>query len=331
MNLFVVTSPFQYICALEAKYHYQTKNNILLLINQNTVQGRLQQDKLIRFNEWDHVIQMERTQRAIRTPLAVKAIKKLLNGSMIERFFYAEYNGFRPRLLLNNLPIEQEVYFDDGTLTINEYEDFIRPRKIYKRKRWLQDLVVRVLGCQPNKIMQPNDKLEIFTIFDIKDPEHKIIENKLSLLQQKYQSASLYSADAPLGFIGQGAIGDNHGKQIDDYLREINYFVKTYNRPLIYFPHRSERAEVKNKIEKIENLTYHSSILPLEIELLEQQIKLSGLVGIYSTAQYTAIKLYPDMPIYNLINLSDNKYITSKDYVRIREIFQRSRIEEIDL
>lgn len=48
MNLFSVTSPFQYICAIEAKAHYKTKNNILLLVEQASELGLSQQEKIVK-------------------------------------------------------------------------------------------------------------------------------------------------------------------------------------------------------------------------------------------------------------------------------------------
>lgn len=335
MNLFLVTSPFQYICANEARVEYKTKNNILVLVNQDSEPGITQQRKIVNNNLWDYVITLDRTNRTTKVPSVIKKIKTITRNSTVENFFHGEYKSWRTKLILRNLKIDTEIYFDDGTLTINEYEESIRTKDIYYRPRFLQDLVVRLLGCKPIGKIGQSENLELFTIFDIPNPEHKITKNTLSTLKERYNSESLYDSNAPIGFIGQGAIGHKRRKTIDSYINELNYFIKKHNKPIVYFPHRTESEELRNRILQMESVTYHVSDFPLEVEILEKQIKLSGLVGILSTAQYTALMLYPGMPIYNLHNESDKSFqltdVVSKREERIFHLFSQSNIINIDV
>ena len=328
----MVTSPFQYMCACEAKAHYKTKNNILLLVNQIAEPGISQQNKLINFQEWDHVISIPRKNRTKYTPYAIKQIRKLLKGESLQHFFHAEYNGWRTKLLLRNLPVSKEVYFDDGTLTIQEYEVLIRTRKPYYRKRLLQDMWIKMRGCKPIGHMPQSSSLEIFTIFDIDKPEHKVVKNRFAALRKRYGDPKLYNPDAPIGFIGQGAIGHKRMKSISDYVEEIKTFREQHVSDILYFPHRTESEGVKTQLLSLEGLKYHYSELPLEIELIDKNIELSGLVGINSTAQYTALSLYEDMPVYNLISSLDlNSSTVSATTKRVHDLFQRSGIIDIEI
>lgn len=334
MNLFLVTSPFQYICANEARCKYSTKNNILLLVNQESEPGITQQRILLNESDWDHVITIGRKNRSKVVPQAIQAIRKIIKGSGLQHFFHGEYNAWRTKLLLRNLPINKEVYFDDGTLTINEYEEVIRPRAVYHRKRFLQDITIRLRGCKPIGKMCQSPSLEIFTIFHIDNPEHKVVKNELTWLKNKYRVTSLFNPNAPIGFIGQGAIGHKRRKSVNSYIREIKYFQDKFKRDILYFPHRTESKEVRDKLELLDGLSYHDSKLPLEIELVDKNIELSGLVGILSTVQYTALIIYPDMPIYNLKNtVQDNDYTLSEIIQqrenRIASIFKSKGIEDI--
>ncbi|MFV8413564.1 polysialyltransferase family glycosyltransferase [Vibrio owensii] len=322
MNLFLVTSPFQYICAIEAKAHYKTQNNILLLVEQPSEPGLSQQKKLVNENEWDHVIKIPRTNRTRNLPKVIKEIWQITQKKQINNFFHAEYNGWRTKLLLRNLNIDKEVYFDDGTLTINEYEEEIRPKAIYTRKRFINDITLRFQGIAPIGKLPQSEKLELFTIFDIVNPEHVIVRNTLSELKKKIDSTELFEPTAPVGFIGEGAIGHKRRKTQEVYVEEVRTFALNHPQGVIYFPHRTETEDTKEAIKNIPNLTYHQSEYPLEIELVEKKIKLSKLIGALSTAQYTASLIYKDMPIYTIATsidmLPEN---IQKRYQRIESIY----------
>ncbi|UPR28452.1 glycosyltransferase 52 family protein [Vibrio crassostreae] len=297
MNLFVVTSPLQYICALEAKNHFNCQNNILLLVNQKTEHGLQQQKRLIDNSEWQHVVTISRDNRSKQVPQAIKQIKKHLAGVSIEHFFYAEYNGWRTKLLIKNLPVNKEVYFDDGTMTLLEYGNHIIPGQPYYRPRLLVDLKVRFNGCKPIGRLEQSNDLEIFSMFELKQNKFKLHQNNLSTLKQRYGNPELYRNDAPIGFIGQGAIGDKNQVSVDDYVSSINQLVEQTSTDIIYFPHRTEKTEVRKRLMRNPNIQYHQGEYPLEIELIDKQIKLSALVGTYSTVMFTCRKLYPNMPI----------------------------------
>ncbi|TOK93642.1 glycosyltransferase 52 family protein, partial [Vibrio parahaemolyticus] len=86
------------------------------------------------------------------------------------------------------------------------------------------------------------------------------------------------------------------------YLVELQTLAESANRKIIYFPHRTERNEVREKLEKEEHIIYHRSEYPLEIELIDKKIELSGFIGTYSTVMFTARLLYPELPIYTISN-----------------------------
>lgn len=336
MNLFLVTSPFQYICALEAKHHYATKNNILILAQQKSQQGKKVEKNIVDYDDWDHVILIDRISRTTEIPSTIKKVKKIIKDNKLEHFFHAEYTAWRTKLLLKNLPSSKEVYFDDGTLTVIQYEESIRNKVDFYRPRFFQDLLIKLQGYQAPDRMPQSKNFEIFTVFDIPNPEHVIRQNTLSVLKQKYQIQSLYDSNAPIGFIGQGGIGSKRKKTINSYIKEVMYFKEKHQSQVVYFPHRSESEEVKQRIMAIDGITYHQSELPLEIELIDKKIKLSGLVGILSTAQYTALLLYPNMPIYNLYNANPSKDYKLTDrnvFIQkiILELFARNGIKNITI
>jgi len=317
MNLFLVTSPFQYICALEAKAYFKTKNNILFLVNQPQEPGLSQQNKLIDKNEWDHIVTTERSNRSINVPRAIRKIKKLAADKPLQHFFYAEYTGWRTKLILKNLRIEKEIYFDDGTLTLVDYEQYVKPKIPFHRPRLIQDRIVSLFGCRPIGYLEQSDRLEVFTIFELTDPVHKVHKNQLTELKKKYNFPCLYNENAPVGFIGQGAVGDKYQRSVQEYVSDLTGFIHSQNRPVIYFPHRTESETVRKAVSQIPRLEYHFSEYPLEIELVDKQIKLSALIGLRSTVHFTASLLYKDIKLYCISTTNESMASRRKERIKI--------------
>ncbi len=68
MNVFLVTSPFQYICANEAREYFNTKNNLLVLVEQDTPRGQKNMDHIFDQSKWDNIIRLPRTNRTFQVP-----------------------------------------------------------------------------------------------------------------------------------------------------------------------------------------------------------------------------------------------------------------------
>ncbi|AZL83691.1 hypothetical protein EIJ81_02760 [Aliivibrio salmonicida] len=315
MNVFLVTSPFQYICANEARCHYATNDNILLLVKQDMEPAISQMTKIVNENDWTHVINIERSQRTFSMPKAIKAVNKIRTNSSIKHFFHGEYNGWRTKFLLRNLKPDTEIYFDDGSLTLGEYERFIKTEHTFYRPRFVNDLIIKMQGLKPIGRLPISKKLEIFTIFDIKDPTVPVVKNDFSNMRETYNlnddHQREHSNEYAL-FLGQGSI-DCHGTIKSFYLDAIKRFAKTTGKKILYAPHRTETSDIRKEILKIENLTYHDSTLPIELEIAEKQLNINNIGGIASTALYTLKIIYPHIKIYSA-KQSKEEYHTQVTY-----------------
>lgn len=322
MNLFVVTSPFQYLCANEARAFFQCTNNILLLVNQDTEGALRIQNKIVEKEKWTHVIRIKRNNRTIAIPKAINQIKKILGKSSIETFFYSEYSGLRTKLLLRNLDFKKEVYFDDGALTFLDFEKHIKPQTTFYRPRFFQDLIIRLAGCKPIGMLPPSKNLEFFTIFNLGKNDFICHQNNFTQLISKYGQPNIYYPSAPVGFIGRGAIGDKNQPSIREYIEELESIAKKVNKKLLYFPHRTERESVRKELMKNPHIIYHQSEYPLEIELIEKNLQLSAFIGDFSTVMFTCRKFSPMMPLYIL---------SDKHKVKLIQRYIREQIEIIDM
>lgn len=299
MDVFVITSPLQYICALEAKHHYKSAQNILVYIEQKTDIGKRQMDAIFDATEWGHVLRAGRDNRSFVAPKLIKQIKKISQGNL-QRFFYSEYTAWRSKLFIRNLDFKQHIFFDDGTMTFFDYYDHIEPKTEFHRPRLLNDFLVRLQGCKPIGRLAFFENTEIFSIFGFPDCSISYQENALILLKNRIHQNNGNSKSLNL-FIGQACIGEKGHLSSEQYLDLIKQTAGSLTEPLLYIPHRTETKPISEEIKKIKNIRFHQSSFPIEIELFMKKINPIQIFGLSSTALYTLSKLYPSAKI-NIVN-----------------------------
>jgi|TARA_Y100000588_G_scaffold252383_1_gene266933 hypothetical protein len=301
MNVFLITSPFQYICANEARVHFKTSDNLLVLVEQDTERGKKNMSEILDVSVWDEIIRIPRSHRTFRIPHVISSIKK--KNKHIESLFLSEYHGWRSNVFIQNLTFDKLIYLDDGLATLVEYEEQIKPQKPYERKRLINDLVLRLQGVTPPNIVLRKPNFEMFTVFKLQSEDFEIHRNLMSDLRSTLNSQECYDSNAPVGFIGEANVGVyKEGIQPDGYLKTIKSILKESGKTMIYFPHRMEQKEVYKAVSDLEGVEVHNSSSPIEREIGKENIKLSKLYGYSSTALYTLSIIYSEIPIQVLEN-----------------------------
>ncbi|WP_434357268.1 hypothetical protein NF212_15795 [Parasalinivibrio latis] len=298
MNVFLVTSPLQYICANEARLAYTAKKNLLIIINQDNPTGRIQMSSVINEGDWDYTLYFDRNKRTTTTPKIIKSIKKLSNGNL-DTLFYSEYNAWRSKLIIKNLEFKKHIFFDDGTMTFFDYYDHIKDKGSYHRKRLVQDMLLRTQGVKPIGILPFFENTEIFSIFRFPECNIKYRENTLTHLRNSIDICSESFKSYSI-FIGQGSIDEKDRISLSEYLLILKKAISNAKYPLLYIPHRTEASHVSDEIKKLHNLVYHKPTFPIEIELFKSKITPVEIIGLSSTALYTLSIIYPNSIISTL-------------------------------
>lgn len=305
MNVFFVMTPFQYICAEEAQRAYQTSNDILIVVAKDQGRSTTQLLSSINKERWKDII-LFKGSKTLFFPSLINKLRAMNESNDFNNFFFAQFNSWNINVLRANLNFKHHVFFDDGTNTIYEYHKFIKEKVVYTRKKFWKDYLLKLQGHNPAHNLSFFSSFEIFTIFDISSEEINIKKNDLSTLKEKLSFQNYFSEAAPVGIIGQGAIGDKNYISIKDYVEIVSSIAREHDH-IIYFPHRTESTAVKNEILKIKNIRFHESSSPLEREIAFQKIQLSEIYGIISTGFYTLKLLYPKIKI-NMIEIDSEKY-----------------------
>jgi hypothetical protein len=323
MDVFLVTSPLQYICALEACHQYNSSENILVLIEQKASIGIKHMEAIFDGAKWTHVIRCTRDNRSFNVPKIIKQIKKI-SGGTLDRFFFSEYIAWRTKLFMRNLTFKEHIYFDDGTLTFDDYYDHIMPRKEFYRPRPFNDFLIRLNGCKPIGKLPYFENTEIFSIYEFPDCSTKYRKNNMSLLRTEIHKNT--EGFKPFSiFIGQACIDQKGHIHSEEYISLLEKYSALASETVLYLPHRTETEAVSEKISAIKNLRFHHSNYPIEIELYRKRIQPVELMGISSTALSTLAKLYPEATI-RLIHQdeirSTSRYQRTQNY--LAEFFRQS-------
>jgi hypothetical protein len=316
MDVFLVTSPLQYICALEACHQYNSTQNILVLIEQKASIGIKHMEAIFDNSKWTHVIRCSRDNRSFNVPKLIKQIKRI-SGGKLERFFFSEYIAWRTKLFIRNLAFNEHIYFDDGTLTFDDYYDHILPRKEFYRPRPFNDFLVMLNGCKPIGKLPYFENTEIFSIYEFPDCSTRYRNNTMSLLRNEINKGS--DGFRPFSiFIGQACIDQKGHIHSSEYIGLLEKYADLASETVLYLPHRTETEAVSKKISAISNLRFHHSSYPIEIELYMKKITPVELMGISSTALSTLSKLYPEAKV-RLINQNEiqstNRYARTQNYL----------------
>lgn len=296
MNVFIVTSPFQYICANEARVEYKVNDSLLIIIEQDNPTGKRQMASLVDDDVWGEVLKFPRNKRTTITPKIIRAIQER-SGNNLCTLFYSEYFAWRSKLLIKNLPFKKHVFFDDGTMTFFDYYDHIESKAEYYRPRWLQDMQLRLQGVNPIGRIGFFENTEIFSIFHFDDCVTTLRENRLSTLQAEINHKT-GSTKPQNVFIGQGSVDEPGRISVNEYLDLIRTAIMpNHSEPLLYIPHRTEAPHVTEQVKSLKGIKYHSPNFPIEIELMKSNVIPQTIIGLSSTALYTLSKIYPHADI----------------------------------
>ncbi|HDY8071040.1 TPA: hypothetical protein RQK93_003275 [Vibrio vulnificus] len=300
MNLFLVTSPLQLLCAIEAKHEYKTSSNILILRLEKSESSAQQMNLLLDQNDWDFIIFLGRKSKVWEARKLHYKLKKINPSLHFQCIFYADYSAWRTNVLLSNISIEKEVMFDDGIGTVREFYEKIQPNSIISRNKPSRDLLLKIVGLNPPRKIYPRENFSFFTFFKLPQSKHPVRVNSLSILQSRMDTKSRFRETGPIGFIGQGMVAEK-GVNLEYYVSLLRTLIHENGVHMLYFPHRTEAEFVKNRLVQIEGLIYHNSKLPLELEISVEQITLSKIFGIASTASISLKQLYPTIPVIDLV------------------------------
>ncbi len=296
MNLYIVESPLQLLCAYEA-IHSNRNEPYVLLIRQT---GRGLNDKHL-INCADKLELVYKVFVLHTENVYIGILRNLfLWCSLYFKRYKKVYFGSAYSSALNFIhsfiKTQEVIYLDDGAATLRAQLDMSNKTK--NIGNW-------------------------FTFFNISPlAGQNIIKHNFEKIKEKnnhYINENIY-------FIGQ-PVAAMMGFSVEDYIRCVREVANkcTDNEPLYYIPHRVENLDL---IKDISNIRVIESIVPVEVYFLENKGSIpKEIYSCYSTALITLPVLFLGIEPTAI----KNKYMVQKDLDFMYAYFSENKINVVEL
>lgn len=298
-NLFLVASPLQFLNAIEAKKHFKTTNNTLVL--QYNSSSASQEKDLLDSDEWDEVIIYDtgKIHKNLRFFQHVKLIKYLKKFEY--DYVFSGEEGIFARIIFANLSLNSIYLVDDGTAIISTYDkvnpSYYKSLPFSAKTRFYRYLLAGLKYYNKHTI-------NFFTAFNLQKREGtEIIHHNFPYLQSKMQN---FKKTDTIYFLGQNLVGTQYltPTAYIDYLKQ---FIKTHKeKKILYIPHRSETVTEEYQELLSDNFTIQPSQGPIELVLINQKIYPKTIVSFFSSALFNLNKIFHDSKIM-AINIDTTK------------------------
>lgn len=294
-TLFIVGSPFQCLCMLEAIHHWHI-TDYDVIINAMEVNipmiSRLLGEKGINYecNRRNHLFKEV-------LPL-VFTNHKHYDNVFIGNFYNMAYQDMALAYSRSNARV---ICLDDGTQVLELFSD--NPRRV-KNKVWVD--IVQAFFSAYSLIKRINRNL-FFTIYDVRSEKYVIEKNSFNILKSKEK----------LSKRGVYIIGTNSSKLVlkdkeykDILLAVISRCRLAYpNQDINYCPHRGDtnNKALKALLEE-NNVGWFDTKISVEYDFVNDGIYPKEIIGFNSNALFTLHSLFPLASTNNVcIRLKDER------------------------
>lgn len=313
-NIFIVRTPFQLINAYEAKEYFQTKNNVLIIIDNGTENNKTQLTNLIYDDIWDCIIRFGDNEKTnffnyVNLIYKLKKIKK-------EYLFIGSGFNKMQKILVANIDSEKTCFFDSGTNTMTTYKDFLESKINIPA---LKKLRFMIFGLKTNI----NKNIDFFTMFDLKElPRNKIFKNEYKFMKAKFGDGHNLVGDE-IYIIGQRFVDA-------DILDEEKYFAfldnvieKYQSHKINYLMHRTETKEYLINNAYDTKLNIIQSTMPGELFFLSLPNQPKYVIGTISTLIVSLKYILKNTEViayrFNMNDFKKNKDLYQLEYDNMRK------------
>lgn len=314
-SLFIINSPFQALCAIEAISYYGEKEPYFLLFNCDDSREKI--EKLLVNNGLTYdVLPFTGTKDLIKSARKIKKYKRLYIG---DYFSYDQYFIG----VLKATRYAQIIFLDDGASTLTLLPNIGRKRYSGFSKRTVSYLTLDILAYVKHV------RKFFYSIFDISSCV------KIPVDKNCFPSLSSKLSNSPQN--GIYVIGTNSSvlpfkdvsydvllKRLSEYLK-----LKYPNDSVFYCPHRRDTNDYKGLIEELDFEFFHTDI-SVEVDFVLKKISPKLIVGFGSTALMTLKSIFKSNKVATVhLHLADTQLETT--YRSIEDYYSCYGIEILDL
>lgn len=329
-SVFVVGSPFQVLCAVEAIREFEINEYEFIFVYSPTEQRNKQtlamlNDLKINFKSLD-VTKFRASRILLNRNLVLKGDGKRYKRAFIGDYYQVLYQSIALSYMENNGSM---IYLDDGSSSISIFHH-IKRRKGWKPAcvDWLFQTIAKLRHIDCNSLF--------YTIFsDIKDPQFIKYPNQFSHLftsnaQEETKLACILFVGTNISaFCAVMGISETQFEHIlTCKLKEIRAEYPT--QKILYVPHGRDTNQNVAKICSQFEIEYKPLPICIEYYLYKKSIHLLAVYGFTSTALFNLRKMFPKIQIINYV--IENKDSLYHIFYQDRAIYyERNGIKKVSV
>lgn len=324
--VFIITSPFQAICAVEAALKFKIKTPVFILlqgqkheVNKNTKDIF----ELNNINEFHILVYNSFLQILKQASADIYSLN--LNKNNFDFIFLGDFFSPLQRIFATNFVTKQNrfIFLDDGNSTIEAYHwgmSAVRFKSInIFIKTVLTDLIFR---------FKRSRAIEFFSIFPNESNRFLVTPNLLQNLKTKIDKgrkskvfvlgSSLYN----LGLITK--------ESYFSYLEKINQHILMHHpkEEILYCPHRGESEAFVNDIRESFPIKIYRTKATVEMDFILNKYNPIAVYSFGSTASFTIKILFSETSVYSAFPKTKGKNI-NRTYSAIEKTYTNLNIHTI--
>jgi len=312
-NLFLVSSPFQILCSIEAIHYFDLKynNNELIIVNRGVESNYRQMVEVYKKNQnlfRNFELGLDQHGSILKWKKRFKHLTNYVSNFEIKYLFIGDYREGISRHISNTNIFKQLFLLDDGFATL-ELDEKIYNRNIHNWKDY-----IRFIAESGDYKFGASPDITFFSIF--KNLKNKCIYNSFNYLnainKTKLITSEIYLLGSPV--VEDGLL------DLSIYLNHLkNYLNNNKEYPIKYFPHRREKNnKIKHLLSLDKNLILQENSIPIEQFIINNKTQPFKVASLFSTALYTIRMLNKGIDI-DIIKIPINKF--NIDNKRIKNIY----------
>jgi len=327
-GLYIISSPFQAICAIESITFYKIIDPVFIVLHGQQKMVNSKTAKIIEINGFKNIYELTYStfyDILLKSKNDISTIG--LNYAILDYIFIGNYYSPTQRIfssLCYNSIKTKLIYMDDGNSTIEAILWGLSIISFNDIKQFLKLLITKII----NKMKCVNES-EFFTIFEISSLKYKISPNSLMFLKNQIKIKNRSNV-----YIIGGNFLSIKLLTHEDYLSYLQIFLdhikKNFRDETIYYcPHRGESDKFINYIANQYNLKIARSDYSVEYDFATNNVKPIAIYSFGSTASYSLKLLFPDSFSYVITPKIRNNNL-QRSYNEIIKVYKKANIISLD-
>ena len=313
-SMFIVSTPFQLMCAYEASQYFNRKASLLIVIyGKDTQTNNEQLDYLVKLLDWENIVFVNDEQTSSKFLASVKKLKSI-KGQSFEYVFMGNYS-FLDCLFAANVHTEQVFLLDDGTATLIYHQKIMKQEvDTTSWKDKLKKYRYKFFGLK----IKLKHEIKFFSCIPVERIANEtIIYHEFSFLKEKFDIISDEPTDQNIYYLGTP-------REIETILvsqkRYLSFSEYTDLQGKIYYvPHRFQSSAILFSYLEEQGVEILKNDMPIELFLLMKKIYPFCVVSTISTALITLKKIFPKT---KCVALRPNELYQERDHDHLANIYQ---------